>query len=273
MGRGSERVLPPRYVLEGARRAEVIAMVERRRRRARRSARPRRVSPPDAPHLLLHRRSHRRQPRPPRCGRGAVAEGRVDVGAAAGFPDPLRLDPHRAVFRTARPRHDVGRVPVSADDDRCRYRHPVHRDVGLPADVRARHDRHGDVRAGAWVDPAGDAGAAEGRGARRRHRHRLRDRGRQGDRGAHHQRPRLCRREGCCGRCRGHRAAQHRRRLWRQLLRDHRTAGAICRARRDGREPAGRTVGPHPRGGAREMRAGPPARPDDPRRQPHPVGG
>jgi 4-hydroxy-tetrahydrodipicolinate synthase len=29
MGRGSERVLPPRYVLEGARRAEVIAMVER----------------------------------------------------------------------------------------------------------------------------------------------------------------------------------------------------------------------------------------------------
>jgi 4-hydroxy-tetrahydrodipicolinate synthase len=29
MGRGSERVLPPRYVLEGARRAEVIAMVEK----------------------------------------------------------------------------------------------------------------------------------------------------------------------------------------------------------------------------------------------------
>jgi len=29
MGRGSERVLPPRYVLTGARRAEVIAMVER----------------------------------------------------------------------------------------------------------------------------------------------------------------------------------------------------------------------------------------------------
>ncbi|WP_395335878.1 dihydrodipicolinate synthase family protein [Novosphingobium sp. BL-8H] len=29
MGRGSERVLPPRYVLEGERRAEVIAMVER----------------------------------------------------------------------------------------------------------------------------------------------------------------------------------------------------------------------------------------------------
>jgi 4-hydroxy-tetrahydrodipicolinate synthase len=28
MGRGSERVLPPRMVLEGARRAEVIAMVE-----------------------------------------------------------------------------------------------------------------------------------------------------------------------------------------------------------------------------------------------------
>lgn len=28
MGRGSERVLPPRYVLQGARRAEVIAMVE-----------------------------------------------------------------------------------------------------------------------------------------------------------------------------------------------------------------------------------------------------
>jgi 1-pyrroline-4-hydroxy-2-carboxylate deaminase len=28
MGRGSERVLPPRYVLTGARRAEVIAMVE-----------------------------------------------------------------------------------------------------------------------------------------------------------------------------------------------------------------------------------------------------
>ena len=29
MGRGSERVLPPRYVLEGERRAEVIAMVEK----------------------------------------------------------------------------------------------------------------------------------------------------------------------------------------------------------------------------------------------------
>lgn len=29
MGRGSERVLPPRYALEGARRAEVIAMVEK----------------------------------------------------------------------------------------------------------------------------------------------------------------------------------------------------------------------------------------------------
>jgi len=28
MGRGSERVLPPRYPLIGARRAEVIAMVE-----------------------------------------------------------------------------------------------------------------------------------------------------------------------------------------------------------------------------------------------------
>jgi 4-hydroxy-tetrahydrodipicolinate synthase len=29
MGRGSERVLPPRYVLQGERRAQVIAMVEK----------------------------------------------------------------------------------------------------------------------------------------------------------------------------------------------------------------------------------------------------
>jgi 4-hydroxyproline epimerase len=41
-----------------------------------------------------------------------------------------------------------------------RHRHPVHRDVRLPADVRPRHDRHGDdgdrERAGA----AEDAGRA-----------------------------------------------------------------------------------------------------------------
>src|SRR3546814_6973195 len=79
MGRGSERVLPPRLPLDGARRAEVIAMVEKAA-----ATRPALDTAPaacpgaaaEASHLLLHRRSHRRQPGSPGCRRRAVAQGR-----------------------------------------------------------------------------------------------------------------------------------------------------------------------------------------------------
>ena len=49
-----------------------------------------------------------------------------------------------ADVRAARPRRDVGLDPLSADARGLRHRDPVHRGLGLPADVRPRHDRHGD---------------------------------------------------------------------------------------------------------------------------------
>ena len=55
-------------------------------------------------------------------------------------------------------------------------------------------------------------------------------------------------------------AADHRHRLWRQLLRDHRAAAGLSRARCAGRGAAGRAVAHHPRDPARDHRAGAPAR-------------
>ena len=46
--------------------------------------------------------------------------------------------------RAPRPRRHVGLDPLSPDHTRWGRLHPFHRDVRLPADVRPRHDRHGD---------------------------------------------------------------------------------------------------------------------------------
>ena len=78
------------------------------------------------------------------------------------FLSRARLDPHRADVRAARPRHDVGLDPLSADARRLRRRDPLHRDLGLPADVRPRHHRHGDDRARERAHPAEDAGPRSG---------------------------------------------------------------------------------------------------------------
>jgi hypothetical protein len=163
----------PRLPLEGAapRRGDRHGREGRRHRRPE----PARPTPPShmRPHLLLHRRPHGGQSGSPGRGRRAAAARRVDERPAHRLPRPLRLDPHRPDVRAARPRHDVGRVPLSAHAARCRRRHPVHRDQRLPADVRPRHDRHGHLRPGERPDHPAHARQAAGGSAGRRHRHRI----------------------------------------------------------------------------------------------------
>ena len=103
----------------------------------------------------------------PGAGRRPAARSRALEGATMferrqHFLSRARLDPHRADVRAARPRHDVGLDPLPADARRLRRRHPVHRDLGLPADVRPRHHRHGDDRARERARPAEDPGRAAG---------------------------------------------------------------------------------------------------------------
>ena len=81
-------------------------------------------------------------PGPPRLGRRPAPRGREHAGKARALPARVRLDPHRPDVRAARPRHDVGLDPLSADAAGLRRRRAVHRDLGLPADVRPRHHRH-----------------------------------------------------------------------------------------------------------------------------------
>ena len=60
--------------------------------------------------------------------------------------------------------HDMmsGSILYPPTRDGLRHRHPVHRDLGLPADVRPRHDRHGDDGDRARAGAAEDAGRAAG---------------------------------------------------------------------------------------------------------------
>ena len=106
------------------------------------------------------------------AGGGPQLERRHDEREAPAFHRRIRLDPHRTDVRAARPRHHVGLDPLSADARRLRHRDPVHRDVRLPADVRARHHRHGDDgdRAGAGHAEGRRAAAARHAGRRRRRR-------------------------------------------------------------------------------------------------------
>ena len=85
---------------------------------------------------------------------GPPLERRLHERTAPGLPAALRLDPHRPDVRAARPRHDVGLDPLSAEPGGLRHRGALHRDVGLPAHVRSRHDRHGHLRAGARAGAA-----------------------------------------------------------------------------------------------------------------------
>ena len=127
-------------------------------------------------HLLLHRRPYLRQSGAAGRGRRAAAERRHHERAAPGFSGAPGLDPHRADVRAARPRHHVGRDPLPALPRRLRHRHPLYRGHGMPADVRSRHDRLGDLRARAGPRqpakrrhaPARHAGRPRGRRLRAR---------------------------------------------------------------------------------------------------------
>ena len=72
--------------------------------------------------------------------------------------------------------HDVmsGSILYPPTRDGLRHRHPVHRDLRLPADVRPRHHRHGHHGHRARAGDAEDAGRAAarhaGRAGRRRYR-------------------------------------------------------------------------------------------------------
>ncbi len=61
--------------------------------------------------------------------------------------------------RAARPRRDVGLDPLSAVAGGLRTRRAVHRGLGLPADVRPRHDRHRHGGAGTGLRGAPRRGA------------------------------------------------------------------------------------------------------------------
>ena len=154
------------------------------------------------------------------------------------FLSRVRLDPHRADVRAARPRHDVGLDPLPADARRLRRRHPLHRDLGLPADVRPRHHRHGDDRARERARSSRRRRACSGSTRRpASSRRAMRQNGPFIERGAHHQRAVVPLRRGLRGRGRGPRHAQRRRRLWRQFLRHRRAASPLFGPRR--REPVG----------------------------------
>ena len=94
--------------------------------------------------------------------------------------------------------HDVmsGSILYPPTRDGLRHRHPVHRDLGLPADVRPRHDRHGDDGDRARAGEAEDAGRAAARHAGRAGHRRVQAGRRICRGGAHHQRAvlPLCRR-------------------------------------------------------------------------------
>ena len=107
--------------------------------------RSRHIGGHDGQHLLLHRRPHLRQPGAPGRRRRAAADG-ASMARAPGSSCALRLDPHRADVRAARPRRHVRHDPLSAVPRRLRRRRAVHRGERLPADVRPRHDRDGDLR-------------------------------------------------------------------------------------------------------------------------------
>ena len=86
---------------------------------------------------------------------------RDHVRASAAFSRRVRLDPDGSDVRAARTRHDVGLDPLPADPPGLRRRHPLHRDVRVPADVRTRHDRHRHHRDRERPDPAQDSGTSQ----------------------------------------------------------------------------------------------------------------
>ncbi len=113
-----------------------------------------------------------------------------------------------------------------------RRRHPLHRDLRLPADVRPRHHRHGHDRAGERADPAAPTGRAASRHAGGPRRSALRAERPACRERAHHQRALVPLRRGLRGRGRGPRRGPRRRRLWRQLLCDRRQTAGLFRRRR-----------------------------------------
>ena len=100
---------------------------------------------------------------PPTLHQRAGAARRRHERSPPILPGAFRLGSHRADVRAARPRHDVGRHPLPADARRLRRGGAVHRDHRLPADVRARDDRHGHDRHRTGIGHARDRrGAAPG---------------------------------------------------------------------------------------------------------------
>ncbi len=130
------------------------------------------------PHILLHRCPYLRQSGPRRGRRRPAAERQDDERAAPALPRGIRLDPHRPDVRAARPRRDVGLDSLPADAGGLRRRHPVHRGLGLPADVRSWHDRHGHRDDRARLGKAAHAWPAQPRYAGRPGRRRIQAGGR-----------------------------------------------------------------------------------------------
>ena len=182
------------------------------------------------PHLLLHRRPHLRQSGAAGRRRRPAARRRDDErGAASAFPGRVRLDPHRLMFE---PRgHDVmsGSILYPPTREDCDIAILFIETIGLPADVRPRHHRHGDD------GHRGRAGQAEDDGRARLDMpaglvdRRYKQDGELCRGGAHHQRAVLPLRRAADGRRARSRRDHRRRRLWRQFLRHRRAAGELSR--------------------------------------------
>ena len=136
-------------------------------------------------------------------GGGPRLDGADHAGEARPLPARVRLDPHRPDVRAARPRHDVGLDPLSADPAGLRRGGALHRDLRLPADVRPRHHRHRHHGHRERPHHPARAGQARHRHAGRQGRDRLPPGGPLRRGGAPDQRPRLPPRRGADRRGRG----------------------------------------------------------------------
>ncbi|CAA9466090.1 MAG: 4-hydroxyproline epimerase, partial [uncultured Solirubrobacteraceae bacterium] len=208
-------------------------------------------------------------------GRGGPHPGRDDARAQAPLRGAHGRPAAAAHAGAARARRDERRDPAAADAARRRLGRALHRGLGLPADVRARHDRRGHRARGGGArggvrarddDPPGHPGRP-GRGPGR-------GTGRPGARRHAAQRPRVPARPRPGGRGPGDRAADLRHGLRRQLLRA--PAGGGRRGQRRSRARGG-AHRPRPGDHGRHRRhrpARPPRGPADlglpPRRLPPP---
>ena len=102
------------------------------------------------------------------AGGGPLLAGATMSEQRQDFLARLRLDPHGADVRAARPRRDVGLDPLPADARRIATSAILFIEVSrLPADVRPRHHRHGDDGDRERAGDAARAGRARARRAGR----------------------------------------------------------------------------------------------------------